>query len=58
MAMMMIKELEHLPYVDRLRKLGLFHLEKAPGRHYSSLAVLKGGLQESWRRTLDKGAYW
>jgi len=29
--------------------------EKAPGRHCSTLPVPEDGLQESWRRTFDKG---
>uniref|UniRef100_A0A8B9FPD9 Reverse transcriptase domain-containing protein n=1 Tax=Amazona collaria TaxID=241587 RepID=A0A8B9FPD9_9PSIT len=43
-AMRMIRELEHLPYEDRLRKLGLFSLEKAAWRPHSSLPVSEGGL--------------
>ena len=43
-AAKMIRGLEHLSYEERLRELGLFSLEKAPGRPYSSLPVLKGGL--------------
>lgn len=30
------KYLEHLSYKDRVRELGFFRLEKAPGRHYST----------------------
>jgi len=38
------RELEHLPYGDRLRDLGLFRREgKAPGRPYSGLPVPEGG---------------
>ena len=48
----MIRGLEDLSYEDRLRELGLFSLERAPGRPYSSLPVPKGGLQERWGGTL------
>ena len=51
----MIRGLENFPYEDRLRGLGLFSLEKAPERPYSSLPVLKGGLQERWGGTLYQG---
>jgi len=40
----MIRGLEHLSFVERLRELGLFSLEeKTPGRPYCGLSVLKGG---------------
>jgi len=44
-----------LSYKDRLRELGLFSLEKAVGRPYSSLPLPEGGLRESWRGTFYKG---
>jgi len=43
-ATKIIRELEHLSCEESLRELGLLSLEKAPGKPYSSLPVLKGGL--------------
>ncbi|RMC20261.1 hypothetical protein DUI87_01107 [Hirundo rustica rustica] len=43
-AMKMMKGLGHLSYKDRLRGMGLFSLEKTPGRSHRGLPVLEGGL--------------
>jgi len=40
----MIQCMEHLPYEDRMRELGLFSLEKAPEGPDSCLSVSKGEL--------------
>ena len=46
-ATKMIRSLEYLPCKDTLRELGLFRVENAPRRSYSSLPVPEEVLQES-----------
>jgi len=54
-AMKVSRGLEHLSCEERLKELRLSSLEKAPGRPYCGLPVLKGGLQERWGGTLNQG---
>ena len=52
--MKMIKGLEHFSYEERLRKLGLFSLEKARGDVIYVYKYLKGGSR--WSQALFSGA--
>ncbi|KAJ7411303.1 hypothetical protein BTVI_50409 [Pitangus sulphuratus] len=51
-ALKIIREMVQLSYEERLRKLGLFCLEKSSGLLYWGLSELEGGLHES-RETFD-----
>lgn len=47
----MVRRLKFLSYEDR--ELGLFSLEKALRRASSGLLIIKGGLQERWKKTSE-----
>ena len=47
LVQLMIRGLEHLPYEDRLRKLGLFSLEKLRGDLRAAFQHLMGACKDA-----------